>query len=127
MHVYGDGFQYFEEVEDAANWIGQFCRRWGRIGVRQTKEKFGTARVYCSFGWYQLGEVFYPGYCWCKGPKFLWMTFIPGWISNFFIPWQKFVYRTAYKMAIRKWPMIKREIVCCADYPEFFKKGEGNG
>ena len=34
-----------------ASEIAVFCRRWGRIAVSDSKSKFGTVRVYCSFGW----------------------------------------------------------------------------
>ncbi len=38
---------YFIMVGEAANWTGESLRKRG-ISVSQTKEKFGTCRVYCS-------------------------------------------------------------------------------
>ena len=119
MHEWGDGFPYFKEVAEASEEMGDFCAKWGRIAVTQTKEKYGTCRVYCSFGWYQLGQVFFPRYHWCKGPKILWKIYIPKWINKIFIPYQIWIYRLAYKKAIKKYPMIKKEILCGADWSEY--------
>lgn len=120
MHYYGDkDFNYWEELDQAASYIGLFCRKYGRIGVSQYKEKYGTVRVYCSFGWDQFGEIIYPGYQWCKGRKWLWRVYIPFWVSRLFAPYQQFIYRLAYKNAIKKWPMIRKEILCCADWSEY--------
>lgn len=92
MHIWGDGFEYFYEVGEAANYIGKFCRKYGRIGVRDTKEKYGTARVYCRFS------------------------------SNFLvIIYQIWIYRLAYKKAIKKFPYIKKEILYGADWQEYLE------
>ncbi len=63
MHCWGDGFEYFNDVGNAAAEIGDFCRKWGKISVTQTKEKYGTARVYCHFGgYYMIHDLFWPGH-----------------------------------------------------------------
>lgn len=123
MHTYYDEpeWPYFGDVENAAHEIGKFCRKWGRMGVTQTKEKWGSCRIYCFFGWYQLGEIIYPGYCWRKGWKILWKVYLPKWFVKLCIPYQIFTYRLAYKQAIKKYPHIKEEILCCADYREYLK------
>lgn len=113
--------ELFAEVGQAADEIGNFCRRWGRIQVSCSKEKYGTARVYCHFGLYQLNSIFYPGYHYIQKPKRLMMINIPGWISTVIFPWQRFIYRLAYKRALKKYPMIRSEILCVADYDEFLK------
>lgn len=126
MHNWGDQFEYFSEVGDAAYEIGQFCRFWGRINVTQTKEKYGTARVYCSFGAYQLFSITHPGYVYSRYPKWLW-TLDCLYISKLFrffrfntvlVPYQLFVYRLAYTRALKKYPFIAEEILSGADYTE---------
>lgn len=126
MHHWGDGFEYFGEVGQAADEIGVFCRRWGRIQVTQTKEKYGTARVYCSFGLHQLFSITHPGYAFSRYPKWLW-TLDCLYISKLFnflrlnkvvVPYQLFVYRLAYTRALKKYPFIAEEILDGADYTE---------
>lgn len=125
MHHWGGNFKYFGDVGEAADWIGQYCRKWGRINVAQTKEKYGTARVYCSFGWYQLHSITHPGYHYSQYPKWLWkfdLKFLSKLVRPFnflIVPYQMFIYRRAYEKAFQKWPLIKREIIGGADYPEF--------
>lgn len=130
MHYWGEWpDESFKQVDDAAYEIGQFCRRWGRIGVRQTKEKYGTARVYCSFGWHQMFSITHPGYVYSRYPQWLW-SFDCMHISAFFsrirlnkllVPYQLFVYRLAYSKALKKYPMIREEILSGADYQEELK------
>lgn len=113
--------EWFSQVGQAADEIGEFCRRWGRIQVNQSKEKYGSVRVYCHFGLYNLNCVFYPGYHYIQEPRRLMNIRIPAWISTVFFPYQKFIYRLAYKRALKKYPMIHNEILCCADYDEFLE------
>ncbi len=124
MHDWGDkDFHYWKELGLAAEYISKFCLRWGRISVRDWKEKYGTVRVYCGFGWYQLPSVFYPRTMfygdWKWYSRWLWRIYVPHWVSRLALPWQTFIYRTAYKNAIKKWPMIRKEILCCADWSEY--------
>lgn len=121
MHTWGDGFKYFNEVDAAAYYIGDFCAKWGRIHVTQCKEKYGTVRVYCSLTCDNLQELLFPHYGFIKGPYKL-MTFpIFRPLRPLIFMWQKFIYRLAYKKAISKWPMIKKEILCCADWDEYLE------
>lgn len=129
MHSWGDGFEFFGEVGRAADEIGDFCRRWGRIQVRQTKEKYGTARVYCSFGLYSLHSITHPGHVWNRYPR--WLRRIDYFVfANLFRvlrinklvePYQIWVYRLAYKRALTKYPMIRLEILNGADYTELLE------
>lgn len=125
MHFWGDGFKYFSEVGQAADFIGQYCRKWGRINVTQTKEKYGTARVYCSFGLYQFHSITHPGYIYSQYPKWIWKLdclFFSKLLKplQFLITrYQILVYKKAYELAFKKWPLIKEEIIQGADYPEF--------
>ena len=118
MHNWGDNFKYFSDVEQAAYEIGQFCRFWGRISVTQTKEKYGTARVYCSFGLWQLNNLFYPGYAYIQKPIWFMSINVPAWIGYAIVPYQEMIYRLAYKRATAKFPHIREEIIQGADYRE---------
>jgi hypothetical protein len=125
MHYWEDNdFKYFAEVGEAADFIGQYCRKYGRLNVTQTKEKYGTARVYLSFGWYQLFSITHPGYVYSRYPKWLWsldclyLSKIVRFLNPIVVPYQMFIYRKAYHLAFKKWPLIKEEIISGADYPE---------
>jgi hypothetical protein len=132
MHYWGEWpDDLFAQVEQAALEIGEFCRRWGRIQVTQTKEKCGTARVYCHFGCRDLHSFFYPGYVWVGGPAWLFkllgkalgysiMTFpLFRPLSGLVLRWQRVVYRNAYRRALRRYPQIRNEILHGADFKEF--------
>ena len=129
MHTWGDDFKYFGEVGDAAFEIGQFCKRYGRISVTQTKEKYGTARVYCHFGWTSLHGLVYPGYVYSQFPKWLWTAdvyyigpLLRKWpLGVIMVKYQLFIYRLAYKRALKKYPMIREEILVGADFDEYLK------
>lgn len=131
MHSWGDGFQYFREVGQAADEIGAFCRKWGRISVTCTKEKWGTARVYCSFHYTSLHNLLYPGYVYKRPfwPDWLWAADIHyfsevlSWrIFSIPLAWyQTRVYRLAYKRALKKYPMIREEILSGADFHELLE------
>lgn len=125
MHFYGQWPEkHFSEVEEAASFIGNWLRKWGRVPVMQTKEKFGTVRVYCSLGWRDFHDIFYPGYyriVWSKKIQrinlFLCYTFRLGYVLGFLsLPVHKRLYRWRYKKALQKWPHLKDEILSCADF-----------
>lgn len=127
MHHWGDDFKYWGEVSDAAQYIEDFLKRWGRIFVTQSKEKFGEVRVYCHFGGSSLHSFLFPGYHYKRPwfPQWLWVLdiyYLSKLFSIFtkfgFGRYQKFIYRLAYKRAIKKYPMIKEEILSCPDYSE---------
>jgi hypothetical protein len=119
MHSWGDeDFTYWQELEDCAEYIGKFCRMWGRIPVTQTKEKYGTVRVYCSFHCLDLQSLLFPGWMRVRGPYKL-MTFpIFKYIHKWLINYQHFIYRLAYARAVLKWPMLREEILVAADWKE---------
>ena len=119
MHSWGDGFKYFGDVSRAADEIGDFCRKWGRINVAQTKEKYGTARVYCTLGLTDLHGLLYPGYAYVRGPYWLMTLPIFRYLPTRW--WQRRVYRLAYARALKKYPHIREEILDCADWPEYLE------
>jgi hypothetical protein len=124
MHSWGDkDFTYWNELNEAAKYIATFCERWGWICVTQYKEKWGTVRVYCSFGFYQLGQMLSPSTMyygnWPWYSRWTWRIYLPRWINTLITPYQTWVYRLAYKNAIKKWPMIRKEILAGADWDEY--------
>jgi hypothetical protein len=123
MHTWGDDFD-FSGVENAAEFIAEYIAKYGRIIVMQYKEKFGTVRVYCSVGFNCFYSLLNPRkiYINPKWPYLLDLK-ISAFLSplmNFVLrPLQKYVYRRAYKLAIKKYPHLKEEILYSCDYPEF--------
>src|SRR3989304_9535108 len=115
-------------INDAGRYIGHWLRRWVRMDVRDVKEKFGTVRIYCSFGWNSVYSIYHPGYCWY--PKWWpikadnWLSYhtpIFDWINRMVIPVHKKLYAWRYKKAVQKWPHLYNEIVSCADWGEVFE------
>lgn len=98
---------------------------WGEWS--QMKEKYGTARVYCSFGLHQIHSITHPGYVFNQYPKWLWVLDchyghrLLRLFQPLVIKWQTFIYRLAYKKALKKFPHIKDEILGGADYRELLK------
>lgn len=126
QHIWGEQGVDWEGIENAAYYIGDFLAKWGRINVSQTKEKFGTARVYCHFGWSCFHTIIWPRHMWIHKwwpyradlhiSKYLMPIF--NWIAG---RWQVKIYRMAYKRALKKWPHLREEILCCADGHELLK------
>jgi hypothetical protein len=122
MHVWGDKDFDWEGLEAAMRGIVKELK-FVRIPVRDFKEKWGTARIYCQLGWYSVHDIIYPGYAYSKFPQWLWdfdiyhgteiVPFLCNWLV---LPIHKYCYRRAYKRAIKKYPHLREEILCCADY-----------
>lgn len=129
MHIWGEkdnqGRDICSRVDDAAQYIANIMRKYGRLFVSQSKEKFGTVRIYMysSFSFHQL---IWPGYHWIhrwwptRVDDFLidTLSFI---INPIWDKWFKFWYRFAYKQGLKKYPDLREEILCSADYPELLK------
>ena len=111
----------------AAYEIGKFLLKWGRINVRQTKSKYGTVRVYCSLGYYSFHCFFNPAHVWVRWPKWLYAidlfvsSYIMKYLNYLIVPYQKFIYRKAYERAVKRFPTIISNILCCADFSELLK------
>jgi hypothetical protein len=105
-------------VDDLAYQIGTSLARWGRITIHQTKNKWGEARVYCSFGWYQLQSIFYPKYVYIQKPKWLMNLSLPEWINHIVLPYQRWIYKIVYKRYIKLYPEFSDSIIDGMDYPE---------
>ena len=87
-----------------------------------------SARIYCSLGWSCLLNITHPGYMHYRSyPKWL-MTFdiyylskIIPYLNYIIIPYHTWLYRKIYNNAVKKYPHLKKEICCCADYRELLK------
>jgi len=124
-HEWGSEFKYFEDVENVASEIGDYCCKWGRIPVRQTKEKYGTVRVYSGWGIENLFWFVKPNYCFYQWSQKI-RSFDNAIFGIFFMllrkpifAWQRFIYNKAYQMAVKKYPHIREEILTDADWPEY--------
>lgn len=125
MHSYGDDGVDWLGIDDAGVYIGHWLRKWLRMDVRDVKEKFGTVRVYCSFGWNGVYSIYHPGYCWYPNwwPIKLDQKLRPLFdiLNTVVVPIQQAAYAWRYKKAVQKWPHLYNEIVSCADWGELFE------
>jgi hypothetical protein len=129
MHNWGDPNVDWDGINDAARFIGVWLKKYARMEVRDYKEKYGTVRVYCSFGWQQIHSILYPGYVWIHKwwPHRLDMWFsydtpFLKWLNRYIVvPIHVRLYRWRYQQAIKKWPHLREEILCCADWDEVLK------
>ena len=123
MHMWGDKGVDWGGIDDAASYIGDGLRKWGRVSVSQYKEKYGTVRVYCSLGLWDWHQLTHPGYAFNQWPKWLWpFNFRGVWLirllNKAIYPFHCWLYRRYYEEAVRRWPHLKEEILCCADWDE---------
>jgi len=129
MHDWSEDSFDWKMLDDGIDMISSFMRFWGRIGVN-SKEKFGTARVYVMFWDGTLHGMLYPGYHFSQFPKWLW-SFDLNWIGPFFRKtrlqklfcwYQSKIYSMAYSRAIKKFPKVKVELVVACDIDELIKE-----
>ena len=91
MHEWGDETFDWGGLDEAIRFIAKWLRILG-VRVYCFKEKYGTARISCFIG--------------------------SSWLLFRYRCW---VYRTVYWLACRKWPHLKTEICCDADYDELLR------
>lgn len=99
--------------------------RWLGIRVDDMKEKWGTYRVYCSFGLTDIHSLMYPGYHYVqftgwKKDLYYRTSGIQASVFHYTVNWwliplQRKWYRKVYQMAIRKFPDRSRAILVGAD------------
>lgn len=124
MHDWSDSSVDWKGIDDAARWIATQLVRYGRVNVRDYKEKWGTVRVYLSFGWHQFHSITHPRHCYSRYPKWLWHldckygNLILRPISQPVLRYQTWLYRKVYQLAVKKWPHLEKEITRAADYRE---------
>ncbi len=129
MHNWGKENVDWKGIDDAARYIGENLKIWGRVSVMQYKEKFGTVRIYCSLGWNSLLGITHPGWHhyrpypeWLKTFDIFYLSRIIPIIFNWWVlPYHKWLYRKLYKDMVNKYPHLREEILCCADYYELLK------
>lgn len=124
---WGDEKVDWEGIDLAANYISSYCRRYGRLGGH-SKEKYGEIRFDASFGYLSLHTLIYPGYYYSQFPKWLWELdvdyigpVLQKLFEGLFVKWQKHIYSKAYIKALKKWPHLRSNILCGADWPELIK------
>ena len=127
MHDWGDEDVDWKGISDAAYYIGDWLSTWARMPIRDMKEKWGTVRVYCSFGVYGIYGLWRPRHIWY--PKW-WPMRLDFWLADtpifrllnrIIVPLQMKAYVWRYTQAVRKWPHLYKEIVSAADYGELFE------
>ena len=120
-HMWGDTDFDWEALNNAINYVVSFCRRWARIPLHG-KEKWGVMRLESIYYGFSIVWLIWPGYMFCpkRCPKWLFMLdqdlahrwpvyrFLINW---WFIPYQKWILKLAYKRAVKKWPHIEAEIM----------------
>lgn len=129
MHDWSDKSVDWTGINDAAQFIRDYLVRWGRVNVRDYKEKFGTVRVYCDLGWYSFLGVTHPGYC-HYGPYPKWLAWLDIYYGSLLgrctnwavVPYHKWLYRRAYRAAIRRWPHLAREILAGCDWSDLLRR-----
>lgn len=100
-HIWGEKDCDWEGLNDAANLLFVYCRRYGGFFV-YTKEKWGCVR-----GYTYMTRIRNPILCKLFQRLLYW--------------YQRKVYRWAYKRLIKKFPHLVLEILVDADYPELLQ------
>jgi hypothetical protein len=128
MHYWGDEDFDWEQLDEAIKMVASFMHFWGRIGV-QSKEKFGTARIYVTFWDGTFNGIIYPGYHFNQFPKWFWpidykISSFMRWIrlKKLVNRYQSKIYGMAYSKAIRAYPKVKIELVISADFEPLIKE-----
>jgi len=126
MHSWGDKNFDWEGLDEAITMIDKKLRFW-RVGILQSKEKFGTCRIYCKLGWNSLHDITHPGHAFYRYPKWLKYIDIYGFsniiplLNYLVVPIHRWAYHNAYKLACEKYPHLVEEICCMADYGELIE------
>lgn len=119
----------YKSLDEVASFIGQGLLKW-KVPVSQYKEKWGTVRVYLSFGWHSIHDITHSGYAYTqyKRDSFLFNLNYNNNFNQIFrlvnlivVPFHIMLYKYYYKKAARKWPHLKDEIINFSDYPELLK------
>jgi len=130
MHDWGEENFDWNGLNKCVRYLGINLRRWGRVSVSTYKEKYGTCRIYCTLGWRNLFSITHPGWVSYKVAGYpQWLIIfdiyvlsrIIPYLNYIIVPYQKWLYRKLYSDCVKKYPHLREEIVCCADYPELLK------
>lgn len=126
IHQWGEENFDWKGLDEAGWYIGRWLRTWTRLSVFDIKEKFGSLRIYCHFGWDCFYSIWRPSHCWISPwwPYRLDLAvskYVMPIINILIIPLQKKAYVWRYKKAVEKWPHLRDEILSDADYGELFE------
>jgi hypothetical protein len=126
-HRWEDDDFDFREFNEVVDFVQNYLKT-RRVPVRDVKEKYGSLRVYTGFGYENIHSFLYPGYAYCQyRSKVLWELDCKYgskamWLVNFIvIPLHKYWYHQAYKLALKKWPKFRDEILETPDYIELLE------
>ena len=92
MHAWGEPGVDWVGISEAAEYIGDYLRKRG-LAVLGVKEKYGEVRV----------------------SVYMSVSGVRGYID-------RFLYRRAYKLALKRWPHLRSEILEGADWPEYLRR-----
>lgn len=121
MHNWSDGDKVdWKSIGEASYWIPQQLRRYGRM-FAHGKEKYGRVDVSVMSGCHTYFELLKPGWVYCSWPK--WVRALDYRVSKYtlrplhrIVNWyQSVIYRMVYRAALKKWPLIREEILNGAD------------
>jgi len=128
FHNWGEKDFDWKGLDWCVRYLDTNLRRWGRINVRQAKEKFGQIRCYCSLGWSCLLNITHPGYVhyrpypsWLKTFDIFYLSKAIPYLNCIILPFHKWLYRKLYKDCVKKYPHLREEILSCAVYQELLE------
>lgn len=134
MHVWGDNWPHWEDINKAVNLINWYARK-GLLST-DAKEKWGELRWYttgmgrivCLHDILKAGHYYYR---YGADDKPI-MNIIDKMSCSYLRPfsgllleYKKFMYGYAYHKVVKKFPHITKEILGCVEYPELLFKHEG--
>lgn len=131
MHIWGNEKVDWEGIDAAATYIGKQLKRWGRVPVRQVKEKYGRVCVYTGLGWESVHDITHPGHAWIRYKGVFLYLYHKTYgiqqvlftiINKVIVPYHKWLYTHVYGLALKKWPHLREEILVGADWSELLHK-----
>jgi hypothetical protein len=124
IHLWGEKDFDWDGLNAAIAFIAEGLLK-RRINVRQYKEKFGGARIYCSLGLLSFEQLLRPGHCFSRWPYWArWLDYsrlahvIRKVLNLVVYPYHCRVYREHYRLAVIMWPHLRAEILEPADWPK---------
>ena len=111
--------KFYSDLGSAAHFLETYMKRWGRMQAN-AKEKYDEVRCYTTFGWESLHSITHPGYYHMTyGPVMLWLNKVTQpliWqLNRWAVPYHKWLYGRAYRLAIKRWPQIVEPLCQGAD------------
>ncbi len=118
-HFWGDDDFDWASLNEAITYICETCRVWGRLPV-YGKEKWGNGDFY-AYWWggtvtelvnpVVLGKIGMPYWLYELDLKYSHRVVKPLGIYRIFVKYQEWVYRRAFRQAIKRWPHIREELL----------------